>query len=191
MFSTYFDLGIRHIADINAYDHMVFLLALIAVYQLIDLKKIVLLVTAFTLGHSITLILATLDLLKVDTKYIEFLIPITILITAITNLIQGRGKGKGAMGWKYFLAVFFGLIHGMGFSNYLRALISKEQDVFVPMLGFNLGVEAGQLVIVLVILVIGMLSFQVFRFKHRDWILVTSGVCIGISLILAKNNVFW
>ncbi len=191
MFSTYFELGIRHIADVNAYDHMVFLLALIAVYQLIDLKRIVLLVTAFTIGHSITLILATLELIKVETKYIEFLIPITILITAITNLIQGRSASKGAMGWKYFLAIFFGLIHGMGFSNYLRVLLSKEQDVFIPMLGFNLGVEVGQLFIVLVILVIGTLSFQVFRFKHRDWILVISGACAGIALILAKNTVFW
>jgi hypothetical protein len=170
---------------------MVFLLALIAVYQLIDLKRIVLLVTAFTIGHSITLVLATLELIKVETKYIEFLIPITILITAITNLIQGRSASKGAMGWKYFLATFFGLIHGMGFSNYLKALLSKEQDVFIPMLGFNLGVEVGQLFTVLVILVIGTLSFQLFRFKHRDWILVISGACAGIALILAKNTVFW
>ncbi|MCZ4409871.1 HupE/UreJ family protein [Cryomorphaceae bacterium 1068] len=191
MFSTYFELGVRHIADINAYDHMVFLLALIAVYQLIDLKKIVLLVTAFTIGHSITLVLATLDLINVESKYIEFLIPITILITAITNLIQGRSAGKGAMGWKYFLATFFGLIHGMGFSNYLQAILSKQQDLFIPMLGFNLGVELGQLIIVLVILIIGTLSFQVFRFKHRDWILVISGACAGAALILAKDTVFW
>lgn len=191
MFSTYFELGVRHIADIDAYDHMVFLLALIAVYQLIDLKKIVLLVTAFTVGHSITLVLATLELIKVETEYIEFLIPITILITAISNLIQGRSAGKGAMGWKYFLATFFGLIHGLGFSNYLSALLTKEQDVLIPMLGFNLGVEVGQLAIVLVIMFVGILSFQVFRFKHRDWILVLSGFCAGIALILAKNTVFW
>ncbi len=170
---------------------MVFLLALVAVYQLIDLKKIVLLVTAFTIGHSITLILATLDLIKVDSKYIEFLIPITILITAITNLIQGRSAVKGAMRWKYFLATFFGLIHGMGFSNYLTAILTKQQDLFIPMLGFNLGVEFGQLIIVLIILIIGTLSFQVFRFKHRDWILVISGACAGIALILVKNTVFW
>lgn len=191
MFSTYFELGIRHIADINAYDHMVFLFALIAVYQLIDLKKIVWLVTAFTAGHSLTLVLATLDVVKIDTAYIEFLIPITILITAITNLAQGRSAGKGAMGWKYFLATFFGLIHGLGFSNYLSAILSNQQDVFIPMLGFNLGVEFGQLVIVLIILIIGTLSFQVFRFKHRDWILVVSGGCAGIALILAKDTVFW
>ncbi|MFT5973132.1 MAG: hypothetical protein ACJAZC_003088 [Cryomorphaceae bacterium] len=191
MLSTYFELGIRHIADINAYDHIVFLLALIAVYQLIDLKRIVLLVTAFTIGHSITLVLATLELVKIESRYIEFLIPITILITAITNLAQGRSASKSAMGWKYFLATFFGLIHGLGFSNYLNALLSREQDVFIPMLGFNLGVEIGQLVIVLIILAIGTLSFQVFRFKHRDWILVISGVCAGIALILAKDTVFW
>lgn len=191
MFSTYFELGIRHVADINAHDHMVFLLALIAVYRLIDLKKIVLLVTAFTIGHTLTLVLATLQLIRVETQYIEFLIPITILITAFTNIIQGRSIGKGAMGWKYFLATFFGLIHGLGFSNYLLSLLSKEQDVFIPLLGFNLGVEFGQLVIVVFILLIETISFQLFRFKHRDWILVISGACAGIAIILAKQTAFW
>jgi len=191
MFSTYFELGIRHIADINAYDHMVFLLALIAVYQLIDLKNIILLVTAFTIGHTITLVLATLQLVRVETQYIEFLIPLTILFTAFTNLVQGRSSGKGAMIRKYFLATFFGLIHGLGFSNYLQSLLSKEQDVIIPLLGFNLGVEFGQLVIVLIILVIETISFQILRFKHRDWILVISGICLGIALILAKNTAFW
>ncbi len=191
MFSTYLELGLRHIADFDAYDHMIFLLALTAVYQLIDLKKIVFLVTAFTLGHSLTLILATLKVMAVKSEYIEFLIPITILITALTNIIRGGRAGKGSMGWKYFLAAFFGLIHGFGFSSYLQALLGSESDIFIPLLAFNVGVEIGQLAIVAVILLLGNISFQLFRFKHRDWILVISGVCLGISLILAKDTIFW
>lgn len=191
MFSTYFELGMLHIADLDAYDHMLFILALIAVYQLIDAKRIIFLVTAFTLGHSLTLALATLEVVRVNSAYIEFLIPVTILITALSNIFRGRNAGKGPMGWKYFLAAFFGLIHGFGFSNYLRALLGKEQDIFIPLLAFNLGVEVGQIIIVLIILVTATLLFQIFRFKHRDWILVISGACAGIAAILAKDTVFW
>jgi hypothetical protein len=191
MFKTYFELGIRHIADIEAYDHMIFLLALIAVYRLIDLKKIVLLVTAFTLGHSLTLALATLDLVIVESKYVEFLIPVTILITAISNLFSASSPGKTTMTWKYIVTAFFGLIHGLGFSGYLTAILGDESSLTIPLLAFNLGVEAGQILIVLAILIVASIAFQLFRFKHRDWILVVSGVCIGISCILLKNTAPW
>lgn len=191
MFSTYFELGIRHIADLDAYDHMLFLLTLIAVYRLVDLKRIVFLVTAFTIGHSLTLALATLDLVRVRSEYVEFLIPVTILITAITNLVRSSKAGKGSVAWKYFLAGFFGLIHGFGFSNYLKSLLGSESDLFIPLLAFNLGVEAGQIAIVLIILILETILFQLFRFKHRDWILVISGAGLGISLVLVQNTVFW
>ncbi|MEM9051301.1 MAG: HupE/UreJ family protein [Bacteroidota bacterium] len=190
MFSTYLELGLRHIADFDAYDHMVFLLALVAVYQIIDVKKVFWLVTAFTIGHSLTLILSTLDLVSVNSDYVEFLIPITILITAITNLIQGKRKAGGSMWLNYFFAAFFGLIHGLGFSGYLKAILGKG-DTFIPLLGFNIGVEIGQLIIVVAIMLLGSLLFQVFRFKHRDWILVISGICAGVALVLAKETVFW
>jgi len=191
MFSTYFELGIRHIADLDAYDHMLFILALIAGYRVTDLKRIVLLVTAFTLGHSLTLALSTLDLVKVRSEYVEFLIPVTILLTAITNLVRGSQSGVGNMAWKYSLAAFFGLIHGFGFSNYLKALLGNEGDVFVPLLAFNIGVEVGQIIIVLAILILEIILFQILRFKHRDWILVVSGACLGIALILVKDTIFW
>jgi hypothetical protein len=191
VFSTYFELGLRHIADLDAYDHMLFLLALICVYQLIDLKRVIILVTAFTVGHSLTLILSTLDILVVEAAYIEFLIPVTIFITAIWNLFNAGKGSRGSMGWKYFFALFFGLIHGMGFSNYLKMLLGKEHDLFVPLLGFNLGIEVGQIAIVILIMLFSLLTFQIFRFKHRDWILVISGACAGIALMLARNAVFW
>jgi hypothetical protein len=190
MFSTYFELGLRHIGDFDAYDHMVFILALISTYRLIDLKKIFWLVTAFTLGHSLTLALSTLNIISVNSAYVEFLIPVTIFITAMSSLLDQKKGSQSRMGWRYFLAMFFGLIHGLGFSGYLKAILGKG-DVVIPLLAFNLGVEAGQLIIVAAILLFSALLFQIFRFKHRDWVLVISGVSAGISLVLMKETVFW
>jgi len=190
LFSAYFELGFRHITDLNAYDHMLFLLALICIYQVIDIKKILVLITAFTLGHSVTLILATTKLIRINNDWVEFLIPVTILITAVVNIWRGK-RGGGNMFWPYFFAAFFGLIHGLGFSNYLLMLLSREKDVFFPLLAFNLGIEVGQIMIVAVILLLSVIAFQLFRFKHRDWILVLSGAAAGIAIVLIKEAIFW
>ncbi len=190
-FTTYFELGLRHIADFDAYDHMLFLLALVCVYQFIDGIKILILVTAFTLGHSLTLFLATTGLVTVHEEWIEFLIPLTILITSIGNIARGRQGRQSSMFWPYMLAAFFGLIHGMGFSNYLRMLLSEQGELFVPLLAFNIGIEVGQVAIVIGILVLYEAAFRLLRFKHRDWILVISGATAGIALVLMKEAVFW
>jgi len=190
-FSTYFELGLRHIADLDAYDHMLFLLALICVYQLIDGIKILILVTAFTLGHSLTLFLATTDILRVNDDWVEFLIPVTILFTSISHLVRGRKAKSDNMFWPYFFAAFFGLIHGLGFSNYLRMLLREEGELFIPLLAFNIGIEVGQVLIVVAILILYELLFRLLRFKHREWILVVSGATAGISLILMKEAAFW
>lgn len=190
-FSTYFELGLRHIADLDAYDHMLFLLALVCVYQITDAIKVLILVTAFTLGHSLTLFLATTQIVTIREDWIEFLIPLTILITALGNLVRGREKRGSSMFWPYALAAFFGLIHGMGFSNYLRMLLSGEGELFVPLVAFNIGIEVGQVGIVIVILLLRELLFRVFRFKHHDSILVLSGAAAGIALVLLKEAVFW
>ncbi len=189
IFSTYFELGIRHIADVDAYDHMLFLLVLIAVYQLTDLKQILILVTAFTVGHSLSLILAATGVVKVDVALVEFLIPVTIFIAAVTNLI--RARRPSSMFWSYLLALVFGLVHGLGFSNYLLTLLSGSESVLVPMLAFNLGIEVGQIGIVVVILLVSVIAFQLFRFKHRDWILVLSGAAAGVALVMLKDAAFW
>jgi hypothetical protein len=188
-FSTYFELGLRHIADLNALDHILFLLALVCVYQLIDLKRVAILVTAFTIGHSVTLILSTLDVVRVNEDWVEFLIPLTIFVTAAGHIWRGRKSNH--MFWSYFLAAFFGLIHGFGFSNYLRALLGKQDGIVTPLLAFNLGIEVGQILIVIVIMLVSLIVFQVFRLKQRDWILVVAGACAGISLMLLKDAVFW
>ena len=146
MFSTYFQLGFEHITDINGYDHMLFLLALCAAYIYTDWKKILVLVTAFTLGHSITLSLAVLNIIPVNSAWIEFLIPVTIVLTAGKNVVLKQEKSSVAT---YLMALAFGLIHGMGFSNYLRSLLGDE--LLLPLFSFNIGIEVGQLLVVLAI----------------------------------------
>lgn len=190
-FSVYFELGLRHIADFNAFDHMLFLLALVCVYQITDAVKILILVTAFTLGHSLTLFLATTGLVSVRVEWVEFLIPLTILIAALSNLWRGKHASRGSMFWPNSLAAFFGLIHGLGFSNYLRMLLSDQSEIFLPLVGFNIGVEVGQVGIVIAILLLYEILFRFIRFTHRDWILVISGAAAGISLVLMKDAAFW
>jgi hypothetical protein len=184
-FWLYFSLGKDHIADLNGYDHILFIAALCLRYLPSDWKKIVLLVTAFTVGHSITLALSVLNIVKISTEWIEFLIPITILITAISNLFQRDFNFRERMPVIYFLAVFFGLVHGLGFSNYLKSLLGKGSNVVGELLAFNLGLEAGQLLIVAVILLISVICVRVFKFERREYLIFASGAIAGLSLMMA------
>ena len=184
-FGLYLSLGFEHISDVAAYDHILFLLALCAAYIFKQWKKLLILVTAFTLGHSLTLALATLNLLPVPASMIEFLIPVTILATGLWNLIQNTGKISSASHrFKYGTALFFGLIHGLGFSNYLRSLLGSENDLLVPLFSFNVGLEIGQLMIVVIILILTYLIVEVAGMRKRDWNLILSGAAIGVSLVL-------
>ena len=147
-FSTYFQLGYEHILDIQGYDHILFVIALCAIYQAQDWKRVLILITAFTIGHSITLALSTMNLVNFRTDIIEFLIPVTIFITAFSNLVKKHGSAPAKFSSNYFFALFFGLIHGLGFSNYLKSLLGKEESILTPLLAFNLGLELGQIIIV-------------------------------------------
>jgi len=188
-FSLYLNLGIHHIINFEAYDHILFIVTLVAVYQLKHWKKIIILVTAFTLGHTTTLALATLRIINVPSALIEFLIAVTIFLTAITNLLQKSDKfSPGVHLFKYSLALFFGLIHGLGFSNYLRSLLGTESSIIVPLFSFNLGVEIGQLGIVTLIILLNYLLIRFFSMKQRDWKLILSGAGIGVSLILMGSR---
>lgn len=185
IFELYFKLGLQHIADLRGYDHILFILTLCMVYRPAEWKRILILVTAFTVGHSLTLALATMKLFRVDSDLVEFLIPLTIFLTALANVITGAGKTSVALHrLKYAAALFFGLIHGLGFSNYLRSLLGSESSLFVPLLSFNIGIEGGQLIIVAVIMLLTLLVVDVFRYARRDWHLLLSGAGMGISLIL-------
>jgi len=157
-FGLYLSLGIDHIADFAGYDHILFLMALCAVYSIKQWAKVLILVTAFTLGHTLTLALATLDLIRIATGLIEFLIPVTIFVTGLWNIIQRSDAGDAASHrFKYSMALFFGLIHGLGFSNYLRSLLGTEQDLLLPLFSFNLGLELGQIIIVLGVLLLSLI----------------------------------
>ena len=180
-FIFFFFLGWEHIISLDALDHQLFILALIAVYAYNDFKKILILVTAFTIGHSITLALSSLDILRVPSKWVEFLIPLTIVITALDNILM-KGKQNNLMKVNYYLALIFGLIHGMGFANTARMMIAKEQSLFVPLLGFNIGLELGQIVLVIVILVILFFLLKLFKVNRKDWILFISSAVFALSL---------
>jgi len=190
IFQLYLKLGLDHIADIQGYDHILFIIALTVVYPLREWKKLLILVTAFTIGHSLTLLLATLNIIRINTDLIEFLIPVTIFITALGNIVQKSEKiYSGRHKFKYATALFFGLIHGLGFSNYLRSLLSAEEGIVLPLLSFNVGIELGQIIIVLIIAGLTLLFVDLLGAKRREWNLVLSGAAAGISLILAIERI--
>ena len=154
-FETYLRLGFEHIADFAAYDHILYICAVCAIFQPKEWKKVGLLITAFTIGHSLTLALSVTNILVLKSKYVEILIPITILITAIYNF----WNVQNSVSWKnYFITLFFGFIHGMGFSYLLKTLLGKESDIFVPLLAFNLGIELGQIGIVGIFLLLSIIT---------------------------------
>jgi len=191
-FALYFGLGKDHILDTNGYDHILFVIALCAVYLLHDWKKVLILVTAFTIGHSITLALATLNIVAFPGEVIEFLIPLTIFITAFANVLKrDEASSKAAIQINYVFALFFGLIHGLGFSNFLRELLGQSQNIITPLFAFNVGLELGQLVIVVLFLTAGFVLVQFVGVARRDWRMVVSSAIAGIALILMKDRIFW
>ena len=188
LFELYLRLGFRHIIDINGYDHIIFVLALCAGYSFSQFKKVLFLVTAFTIGHSVTLALSTLKIVFIRDNIIEFLIPVTILITAISNLLNNN-KQKGY--FIYLLTLFFGLIHGLGFSNYLKELLGKESSIVSPLLAFNIGLEIGQILIITTHFFILYLATKFFKVNHKNWKTFISGAAAGIAVILIIDNKFW
>jgi hydrogenase/urease accessory protein HupE len=181
-FSVYFILGLEHILNWAALDHLLFILTLTCVYVYSDYKKILWLVTAFTLGHSVTLALATLQVIQVNMAWVEFLIPCTILLSAISNLTKIKKK------YKYVVVAVFGLIHGLGFSNYLQSLLGAESSLFIPLLAFNIGLEVGQIAVVSLILVSSVVSLHVFQWKQKPYIKVISGITIGLVLPMISER---
>lgn len=191
VFEVYIQLGFHHIVDLHAFDHLLFIVALCAVYRLAQWKNILILVTAFTIGHSLTLALATLRVIIVPTEIIEFLIPITILLTSLFNLFSGQEPKGRRIQINYALALFFGLIHGMGFSNYLRVLLGFEESIITPLLAFNIGLELGQLLIVGIVLLVSTVVVKFTNTEYRDWRVFVSGGTAGMALMLAIAAKFW
>jgi hypothetical protein len=188
MFSDYFSLGWQHILAWGAWDHLLFIMALGAIYSLKEWKPILVLVTAFTIGHSITLGLSAFNLISYSSNWIEFLIPVTIVVTGISNTFIKKYTGK-AIRINYFFALFFGLIHGMGFASGLKSLLGKETSVTLPLLGFNLGLEAGQIVVVACMMAFALVMLSVFRVNRREYVVFLSGGVAFSALIMALDRI--
>jgi hypothetical protein len=179
--NLFFSLGWHHIISIDALDHILFVTALAAIYVFKDWKKVLVLVTAFTIGHSLTLALSVYDVIRVNDNLVEFLIPVTILITGIFNLFQKNFKPK-SLQLNYFFALFFGLIHGMGFANSIRFMLAKNETIGLPLLSFNVGLEAGQIIIVFIILLLSYLLITILKVPRKAWVYVLSFIAIIVSL---------
>ena len=177
--------------DFSAYDHILFLIVLAVVFSFNQFKKVLWLVTLFTIGHSITLALSAYGIIKIKIDLIEFLIPLTILITGVVNIFTASKSSSGKQNINLIFAVFFGLIHGLGFSNYFKMMIGKEEDKLFPLLEFALGIEAAQIIIVLGILIIGTFLQNFLRVTKRDWVLVCSSIVIGFAIQMMLDRVFW
>ncbi|MDR9375140.1 MAG: HupE/UreJ family protein [Schleiferiaceae bacterium] len=185
-FSTYLQLGYEHIVSFDALDHILFIVALMAVYQLKHWLRMIIAISFFALGHSVSLALAAAGVVDFEVGLIEFLIPATIVFTALINLTKGGRDAQSRS--KYWLAGIFGVIHGLGFSNYYGMLTMGESTYWQALLPFNLGVELGQLVVVLVFLV-ALLVYEFFLNKKlRDWSLFWSGVAFGLALVMCIEN---
>ena len=189
-FWLYFILGFEHVLDWAAYDHILFLVALSAAYTFVSWKRLLLLVSLFTLGHSLSLLLASYELVIVPSEAIEFLIPLSILIAAFYNLYAATNqKTDKKLGVIFLITVFFGLIHGFGFAAYYKMI--HVDDSILPLFEFALGVETSQSIIVFVVLVVAFIFQSLFRFNKRDWVFVVSSMVIGcVFPMLVENWIF-
>ncbi|CAN5525223.1 HupE/UreJ family protein [soil metagenome] len=186
-FAFYFRMGWQHIISINALDHLLFILALTCVFTFKNTRQVLILVTAFTIGHSLTLALSVYDIIRFSSRWVEFLIPCTIFITALNNLARINSKNKGTT-INYVLALGFGLIHGMGFANAIRIMLAKDQALGLGLFGFNVGLEAGQVFVVLIILLLATIGLGFFKFKRRDWIFFLSSGVFALSIKMALER---
>ncbi|MBU2938302.1 HupE/UreJ family protein [Lacinutrix sp. C3R15] len=181
--------GINHVLDINAYDHVLFLIVLAVPYIFKDWKRVFILVSIFTLGHTLSLVLAAYHVVSVNGKLVEFLIPVTILIMAVFNVFTaGKTAKSDKLGVLFFSTLFFGLVHGLGFAREFHIMVGKTDNKLITLLEFALGIEIAQIVIVFVVLFLGFLMQTIFRFSKRDWVMVISAVVIGLVIPMIINS---
>ena len=192
-FWMYFTIGLKHVLDINAYDHVLFLIALVIPYAFKDWKNVFVLVSLFTLGHTLALLLSVYGVVQIKASLVEFLIPITILITAVFHLFTaGKSSKNESITFVAIVTLFFGIIHGLGFSNYFKMILpGNASDKLLPLLEFALGIEAAQIIVVLVVLIISYVVQTFFRFSKRDWALVMSAFIIGVVLPMIIESEIW
>ena len=191
-FWFYVDYGIHHVLDINGYDHVLFLMVLTVPYVFKDWKRVLLLVSTFTLGHTVSLLLAAYGIVSINGTLVEFLIPVTIMIMALYNVFTGGSKvNNEKLGVLFFTTLFFGLIHGLGFAREFAILVGRAEGKLVPLLEFALGIEIAQVIIVFVVLFLGFLGQTIFRFSRRDWVVVMSSIVVGLVIpMLIESEIF-
>ncbi len=192
-FLIYFQIGLQHVLDIHAYDHVLFLMALVIPFTFKDWKRILLSVTLFTLGHTTALLLSVYEILVVKVNVVELLIPITILITAFFNLFTiGKTNRTESLNLIFLITLFFGVIHGLGFSNYFKTILGgSSNSKLVPLLEFALGIEGAQIAVVFAVLIVAYVTQSLFKFSKRDWILVSSAFIIGVVVPMILENEIW
>ncbi len=184
-------LAFDHVLDWKAYDHILFFIVLAVVYNFNDWKKVLWLITLFTIGHTTTLGLATYKIINIKIEIIEFLILLTIFITALANLLTANKKNFQKTSLNLFFAFFFGLIHGLGLSGFLKMILDDGDDKFVPLFEFAFGVELAQIAIVLCILVLGYIAQNILKISKRNWVLILSSIVIGIVIPMLFERKFW
>ena len=187
----FLQLAFDHVLDWKAYDHILFFIVLAVVYNFNDWKKVLWLITLFTIGHTTTLGLATYNITNIKIEIIEFLIPLTIFITALVNLLTVNKQRLGKSNINLFFAFFFGLIHGLGLSGFLKMILEDSDDRLLPLLEFALGVELAQIAIVLGILALGYIAQNILKISKKDWILVLSSIVIGVVIPMLFERKFW
>lgn len=192
-FWLYFKVGLTHVLDIHAYDHVLFLIALMIPYAFKDWKRIFVLVSLFTLGHTLSLLLSVFGIVSVKASLVEFLIPITILLTAVFHLFTaGKSSKNESITFVAVITLFFGIIHGLGFSNYFKTILpGKASDKLLPLLEFALGIECAQIIVVFVVLILAYIVQTFFRFSKRDWALVMSAFIIGVVIPMIIGSEIW
>lgn len=186
-FAFYFVFGWKHIMSLSALDHILFIVALSAIYLLENWKQVLVLVTAFTLGHSLTLALSVYRIFSINAKWVEFLIPLTIVVTAIFNFTQKKFT-KNSLKLNYILALLFGLVHGLGFAGTIRFMLAKGESIALPLLSFNLGLEAGQVIVVCVILLISYLLVNISGISRRWWVWALSSISLCVATFFCFQN---
>ncbi len=192
-FWVFFKIGLGHVLDINGYDHVLFLIALTVPYLAKDWKRILVLVTIFTVGHSLALVLSVFNFVKVNADLVEFVIPITILLTAFYNLIHaGKPMPKESLNFISITTLFFGIIHGLGFSNYFKTILFGEAiDKLPHLFEFAVGIEAAQICVVLGVLLVSFVVQTLFKFSKRDFALTASTFVIGVVVPIIIENPIW
>jgi hypothetical protein len=187
-FSMYFGLGWDHIISRDALDHILFILALAVIYRFEDWRRVLILVTAFTIGHFLTLILGVTDVIRANSEWVEFLIPLTIVITALFNLFKPNLQ-SATNAFLYTLTLVFGLVHGLGYANAIRFLLVEEQSLGWSLFAFNLGLEIGQIVVVLAALILGELVLRYTPLQRRYWVVIVSSIVILVAMNMVIDRV--